>query len=134
MRITAVLLNQLANVGPAKARLESAPDRPTRSFAKFILNCGAGGRFAIPQCIETTTLLLPAKKRFTDRIEPMNGAHRNGNAVGIERDIAMATLGLVDGAAGLIIKFQQVALILTGLDLNSADPHFSHVNGLWLLG
>jgi hypothetical protein len=53
--------------------------------------------------------------------------------VGIERDIAMATLGLVDGAAGLIIKFQQAALILTGLDLNSADPHFLHVNGLRLL-
>jgi len=63
----------------------------------------------------------------------MNGAHRNRNAVGIERDIAMATLGLVDGAAGLIIKFQQAALILTGLDLNSADPHFLHVNGLRLL-
>ena len=63
----------------------------------------------------------------------MNGARGNWNTVGIERDIAMATLGLVDGAAGIIIKFQQVALILTGLDLNSADPHFLHVNGLRLL-
>ena len=63
----------------------------------------------------------------------MNGARWNGYAVGVERAIVMATLGLVDGAAGLIIKFQQAALILTGLDLNSADPHFLHVNGLRLL-
>ncbi len=63
----------------------------------------------------------------------MNGARGNWNTVGIERDIAMATLGLVDGAAGIIIKFQQVALILTGLDLDSADPHFLYVDGLRLL-
>ena len=63
----------------------------------------------------------------------MNGARRNWNTVGIERDIAVAALGLADGAAAIIIKFQQVALILTGLDLNSADPHFLHVNGLRLL-
>lgn len=66
----------------------------------------ARDRLPTPQCIEATTLLLPAKKRFTDRIEPMNGARRNWNTVGIERDIAMATLGLADGAAGIIIKFQ----------------------------
>lgn len=63
----------------------------------------------------------------------MNGARRNWNTVGIKRNIAMATLGLVDGSAAIIIKFQQVALILTGLDLNSADPHFLSVSGLRLL-
>ena len=63
----------------------------------------------------------------------MNGARGNWNTVGIERDIAMATLGLVDGAAGIIIKFQQVALILSGLDLDGADPHFLYVDGLRLL-
>jgi uncharacterized membrane protein YkgB len=53
--------------------------------------------------------------------------------VGVERGIVMATLGLVDGAAGIVIEFQHVALILTGLDFNSADPHFLYVSGLALL-
>jgi len=63
----------------------------------------------------------------------MNGARRNRHAVGIDRGVVMAPLGLVDGAAGIVIEFQHVALILTGLDFNSADPHFLYVSGLALL-